>query len=55
MFHPSEAGRDVDMQREGSRCQAKRPFLSDVVCFLSRIFSLKQKIASIPDGTLLQF
>ena len=38
MFHPSEAGRDVDMQREGSRGQAKRLFLSDVVSFLSRIF-----------------
>ena len=41
MFHPSEAGRDVDMQREGSRGQAKRSFLSDVVSFLSRIFSMK--------------
>ena len=38
MFHPSEAGRDVDMQREGSRGQAKRLFLSDVVSFLTRIF-----------------
>ena len=40
MFHPSEAGRDLDMQREGSRGQAKRSFLSDVVSFLSRIFSI---------------
>ena len=40
MFHPSEAGRDVDMQREGSRGQAKRSFLSDVVSFLSRMFSV---------------
>ena len=39
MFHPSEAGRDVDMQREGSRGQAKRLFLSDVVSFPSRIFT----------------
>ena len=39
MFHPSEAGRDLDMQREGSRGQAKQSFLSDVVSFLSRIFS----------------
>ena len=41
MFHPSEAGRDVDMQREGCEGQAKRPFLSDVVSFLSRIFTAK--------------
>ena len=39
MFHPSVAARDLDMQREGSRGQAKRSFLSDVVSFLSRIFS----------------
>ena len=38
MFHPSEAGRDVDMQKEGRRGQAKRSFVSDVVSFLSRIF-----------------
>ena len=39
MFHPSEVGGDLDMQREGSRGQAKRSFLSDVVSFLSRIFN----------------
>ena len=39
MFHPSKAGRDVVMQREGSRGPAERSFLSDVISFLSRIFS----------------
>ena len=51
MFHPSEAGRDVDMQREGSRGQAKRSFLSDVVSFPSRIFSYSQK----PWGDLTKY
>ena len=39
MFQPSEAGEDMDMQRKGSRGQAKRLFLTDVVSFLSRTFS----------------
>ena len=46
MFHPSEAGRDVDMQKEGRRGQAKRSFVSDVVSFLSRIFKFIQVLKS---------
>ena len=33
MFCPSWAGRDLDMQREGRKGQAKKSFLSDVVSF----------------------
>ena len=43
MFHPSEAGRDVDIQREGSRGQAKRSFLS----YLSYLEYLTSTIAAV--------
>ena len=55
MFHPSEADGDVDMQREGSRDQDKKSFLSDVVFFLSRIFSfLKKSLQTLRDDTQLK-
>ena len=53
MFHPLEAGRDVDMQREGSRGQAKRSFSSDALSFLSRIFSFGKLFFPKVDWTLI--